>query len=43
MRLFQTEIITLPAAGVLSPQSPWVWSVLLAVLGGAYVVRRRSK
>jgi hypothetical protein len=43
MRLFQTEIITLPAAGVLSPQSPWVWSVLLAVLGGAYVVWRRSK
>ena len=41
-RLYQTEIITLPVPGVLSPKSPWPWLVLLALLGVAYVRRRRS-
>ncbi len=42
-RLFQSEIITLPSAGALSPKSPWLWTVLLALLAGAYVLRRGSK
>jgi hypothetical protein len=41
-RLYQTEIITLPADGVLSTKRPWLWLVLLGALGGAYFLRRRS-
>ncbi len=42
-RLYQTEIMTLPADGVLSTKRPWLWLGLLGALGGAYFLRRRSR
>jgi hypothetical protein len=40
-KLYQTEILTLPAPAVFSPKRPWFWTALVSLLGTGYLVRRR--